>query len=109
MNMWEDWETDDFLSPKGDESLGGRLTRFIIDQVPESKLKMLGYYTFAEHDDYLIYQLMSSVFDFNVTLTPQLVAEIRQFTNEDPGDYARAALNLLDEYVEAHAKAAVPA
>lgn len=112
-DFWDGWEEEDFFSPEGDESLGGRLTRFIIDQVPESKLWILDIYTFAEQDDYLIFQLMGGVFDFDVTLTPQFIAEIRHFTIDEPGDYARATLGLLDEYLETHArphaKTAVPA
>lgn len=105
-------EENDLESPEGDESLGGRLTRFIIDQAPESRFVVLQDYSFAENDDYLIYRLMGGVFDFNVTLTPQLVSEIRRFAEENPG-YARATLSLLDEYVSTRAqslpKAAVPA
>lgn len=110
-------EESDLDSPEGDETLGGRLTRFIIDQVPTSRFTILQDYSFAEQDDYLVYRLMGGVFDFNVTLTPQLMAEIRRFTIEEPGDYARATLNLLDEYIETHTqphakslpKTAVPA
>lgn len=100
-------EESDLENPEGDESLGGRLTRFIIAQAPESRFLVLQDYSFAENDDYLILRLMGGIFDFSVILTPQLVAEIRQFVADNPGDYARATLGLLDEYVAAHAPAAV--
>lgn len=106
---WKTWEEDDFFSPEGDETLGGRLTRFIIDQVPEFKFPVLFDYTYSEWDDILVYKLLGDVFDYNVTLTPQFIAEIRRFATEDPGRFAKATLNLLDEYVATRAKTAVPA
>lgn len=106
--FWDDWEEGELFSPEGDETLGGRLTRFIIDQVPESKIPVLFDYTFSEWEENLIYFLMGDVFDYGVTLTPQLVAEIRQFGAEDPGSYAKAALKLLDEYVVTRVPDVVP-
>ncbi|EEJ53683.1 hypothetical protein F4555_000361 [Mobiluncus mulieris] len=114
---WDDWEESDFDSPWGDDSLGGRLTCFIINQVPESRFSVLFDYTYSEWDNILVFKLMGDIFDFKVMLTPQFIAEIRQFTTDEPGDYAQATLDLLDEYLETHAqpfaksvpKTAVPA
>lgn len=102
-------EESDLENPEGDESLGGRLACFIINQAPGSRFTVLQDYSFSEWDEILIYKLMGDVFDCNVTLTPQFVAEIREFGESDPGSFAKATLKLLDEYVATRARAAVPA
>lgn len=107
--MWSDWEDSDFDNPTGDETLGGRLAQFIIEQVPESRIPVLFRYSNAEWDDSLIYFLLGIVFDYEVTLTPQFLSEIREFAANYPGDYADATLNLLEEYSRSHNRAAVPA
>lgn len=96
--MWEGWNESKFDDPAGDESLGGRLARFIINQAPESKFFVLDDYTYAEWDDSLVCSLMREVFSHDVTLTPALLGEIRDFATQNPSDDSDVTLRMLDEY-----------
>lgn len=95
--MWEELG-DEFFDPTGDESLGGRLARFTIEQKPESRVAVLHDYTFADWDDTQIYHLVCLVLDFNVTLTPELLDEIREFSMTDQCGYTEAILDKLTKY-----------
>lgn len=99
--MWESWEDESF-DPTGDESLGGRLARFIIEQNPQSRLAVLHDYTFADWDDTQIYHLTCLASDFNVTLTLGFLDEIRKFAVSDQCGYSEAILNKLAEYDRLH-------
>lgn len=108
MDWWEkNWNEADFDDPTGDETLVGRLACFIIDQVPKSRLPVMHDYTFAEWDEDLVYELMGRIFDFDVTLTPDFLDEIRAFAVHDQGIYSKSILNLLDEYSKATRPAAL--
>ncbi|WP_278972246.1 hypothetical protein [Mobiluncus mulieris] len=64
-------------------------------------------YTYTEWDDSLVCSLMREVFNHDVTLTPALLGEIRDFATQNPSDDSDVTLRMLDEYNKKRHRVAV--
>lgn len=76
---------------------------FLLHEVPSGILVISRPRLFGR-EGFCAQTMACSVLDYKITLTPQLLAEIRDFATSEPSDDSDATLRMLDEYTVRHAR-----